>query len=87
MGHRLGHDIEQNVSDPDVRYKIIDSFGAGWRFQLEECVKNANTIPSDQIIDYPPVSGDSRYTFSLFAFPEENYPKILGEFVWIDSDG
>lgn len=39
-----------------------------------------NTIPSDQIINYPPVSDDSRYTFSLFAFPEEQYPQTLSEF-------
>ena len=37
-------------------------------------------MPADQIIDYPPVSDDSRYTFSLFAFPEQDYPQILAEF-------
>jgi hypothetical protein len=79
-GPKLGHDIEQSISNPDVRYGVIDTFGAGWRFQLEECIKSPNTVPGDQIINYPPVSGDSRYTFSLFAFNETDYPKILGEF-------
>jgi len=68
-GPKLGHDIEQNIPIPAVRYGVIDSFGAVWRFQLEEQVKSPNTIPGDQIIEYPPVSDDSRYTFSLFAIP------------------
>jgi FAD/FMN-containing dehydrogenase len=79
-GPKLGHDVEQKFSDPAVRYGIIDSFNAIWRFQLENIVVSENTIPSDQIINYPPVSDDHRYTFSLFAFNEEDYPRILTEF-------
>jgi hypothetical protein len=85
-GPKLGHDIEQNISDPSVRYGVIDSFAAVWRFQLENLVKAAYTIPSDQIIDYPAVSNDSRYTFSLFAFAEEQYPKTLAEFFQFCKD-
>jgi hypothetical protein len=79
-GPKLSFDSERTVADPKIRYGIIDNFAAVWRFQLEELVKSGNTIPGDQIIDYPPVSNDSRYTFSLFAFPEDQYPKILGEY-------
>lgn len=69
-GPKLGHDVEQNVADPDIRYGIIDAFNAVWRFNLENLVCGDYTIPPDQIIDYPPVSDDSRYTFSLSAFPD-----------------
>jgi hypothetical protein len=65
---------------------VIDSFGAVWRFQLEELVKSPNTVPGDQIIEYPPVSDDSRYTFSLFAFPEKDFPRIMGEFFQFSKD-
>jgi hypothetical protein len=85
-GPKLGHDIERKISIPSVRYGVIDSFGAVWRFQLEELVKSPNTIPGDQIIEYPPVSDDSRYTFSLFAFAEKDFPKILGEFFQFSKD-
>jgi FAD/FMN-containing dehydrogenase len=85
-GPKLAHDIEQNIAVPAIRYGVIDGFGAVWRFQLEELVKSPYTIPGDQIINYPPVSDDSRYTFSLFAFPEEEYPKILGEFFQFSKD-
>jgi FAD/FMN-containing dehydrogenase len=79
-GPRLGHDIEQNISIPSVRYSVIDGFSAMWRFKLENLVRSDYTIPTDQIIRYPATSDDSRYTFSLFAFPEEQYPEALTDF-------
>ncbi len=85
-GPKLGHDVEANFSVPSIRYGIIDKFNALWRFQLENLVVSDNTIPSDQIIRYPPVSDDSRYTFSLFAFPEEQYPQTLSEFFQFCKD-
>jgi FAD/FMN-containing dehydrogenase len=69
--------VEANISDPTVRYKVIDGFCALWRFKLENLIRSDNTVATDQIIRYPPVSDDSRYTFSLWAFPEEIYPTVL----------
>jgi FAD/FMN-containing dehydrogenase len=68
---------EANIADKTVRYKVIDGFGAIWRFNLENLVRSDNTVGTDQIIQYPPVSDASRYTFSLWAFPEETYPTVL----------
>lgn len=85
-GPKLGHDVEQNVSIPSIRYGIIDSFNATWRFQLENIVSSDYTIPGDQIIQYPPVSDDSRYTFSLFAFPEDQFPAALTDFFQFCKD-
>jgi len=85
-GPKLGHDVQQNISDAKIRYGIIDSFNATWRFQLENFVTGDYTIPPDQIIDYPPVSNDSRYTFSLFAFPEDEYPATLTDFFSFCND-
>ncbi len=79
-GPRFGHDIEASVPIPAVRYEVIDGFGAILRFKLENLVRSDYTLPPDQIIDYPPVSNDSRYTFSLFAFPEAEFPKVFSEF-------
>jgi len=79
-GPKFGHDIEQNVDDPTIRYAMVDGFNAIWRFKLENIVVSDNTIPTDQIIRYPEVSNDSRYTFSLFAFDEDVFPKVLPEF-------
>ena len=85
-GPKFGHDTEQNVSVPSIRYGIIDAFNASWRLTLETIVSSDYTIPPDQIIQYPPVSGDSRYTFSLFAFPEEEFPTVLANFFKFCND-
>jgi hypothetical protein len=79
-GPRFGHDIETDIANPTIRYKVIDGFGAMLRFKLEHLIRADNTVPPDQIINYPPVSDDSRYTFSLFAFPEARFPQVLSEF-------
>lgn len=79
-GPKFGHDVTQNIADPTICYGIIDAFNAGWRFKLENLVKGNYTIPGDQIIHYPPQSDDSRYTFSLFAFPEETYAAAITDF-------
>jgi FAD/FMN-containing dehydrogenase len=86
LGPKLGHDVEANFSIPSIRYGIIDAFNEGWRLQLENIVCSDYTIPPDQIIQYPPVSDDSRYTFSLFAFPEDDYPAALTDFFQFCKD-
>jgi FAD/FMN-containing dehydrogenase len=72
--------VERDISIPEIRYKVIDGFNALWRFKLENLIRSENTVATDQIIRYPTVSDDSRYTFSLWAFPEENYPAVLREY-------
>ncbi|HTW60543.1 MAG TPA: FAD-binding protein [Terracidiphilus sp.] len=79
-GPKFGYEITQKIGEPEIRYGIIDAFNASWRLTLETIVRSDNTHACDQTIHYPPVSNDSRYTFTLFAFPEEQYPETLAEF-------
>ncbi len=72
--------VEANIADREIRYKVIDGFCAMWRFKLENLVRSDNTVATDQIIEYPKVSDGSRYTFSLWAFPEETYPTVLPQY-------
>jgi hypothetical protein len=85
-GPKFAHDLAQTISDSKIRFGIIDKFNALWRFKLENIITSQNTVPADQIIRYPPVSDDSRYTFSLFAFSEQQYPETLTEFVQFCKD-
>src|SRR5579863_4401242 len=80
LGPKLGYHVEESCAIPSIRYGIIDALNAAWRTQLETIVCSDYTIPTDQIINYPLVSNDSRYTFSLFAFPEDEYPAALTDF-------
>jgi FAD/FMN-containing dehydrogenase len=78
-GPRACAQAERDIAIPEVRYNVINSLNGLLRFNLENLVKSDNSIPADQIIRYPAQSNDSRYTFSLWAFPEESYGKVLTE--------
>jgi len=72
--------VEKDIPNKDVRYGVINGFCAVWRFKLENLVKGDNTVATDQIIRYPTVADNSRYTFSLSAFPEAAYAGVLAEY-------
>jgi len=78
--------VEANIADREIRYKVIDGFCAMWRFKLENLVRSDNTVATDQIIEYPKLADGSRYTFSLWAFPEEIYPTVLPQYFEFCSD-
>ena len=83
-GPRTCFRAERDIENRFIRYKFVDAFGALWRFKLEHMIKSKNTTATDQIIRYPDVSDESRYTFSLWAFPEEKYGKILPQYTkWV----
>jgi FAD/FMN-containing dehydrogenase len=85
-GPKFAHDLGKTVSDARIRYGIIDAFNALWRLKLENIITSDNTVPADEIIRYPDVADDSRYTFSLYAFPEEQFPVVLGDFFTFCTD-
>ncbi len=80
IGPRFCHQVENDIPIASVRYAIINDFCALWRFKLTELIRSDYTIAADQTIRYPVVSDESRYTFSLWAFPEERYAEILPEY-------
>jgi FAD/FMN-containing dehydrogenase len=85
-GPRTCAQAERDIQNKFIRYKFIDGFGVLWRFKLENLITSKNTTATDQIIRYPDVSDDSRYTFSLWAFPEERYAKLLPEYTrWVKN--
>ena len=85
-GPKFARDMENTVPDPKIRYGILDKFNALWRFKLENIITSDNTVPADEIIRYPDVANDSRYTFSLYAFPEEQFSSVLSDFFKFCTD-
>lgn len=79
-GPRFCYQVEKDIPERTIRYGVIDGFCAMWRFKLEHLIRSDYTMAADQTIRYPAVSDDSRYTFSLWAFPEERYPSVLPEY-------
>jgi len=80
IGPLLADWVETYMPGRSLRYHVINVLGAFWRFNLLRRVRSAHTDPIDQTIRYPPRGGRSRYTFSLFAFPADDYAGILAEF-------
>lgn len=78
-GPRTCAQIEADIEDPTIRYGVIDGFNAVWRLKLENIIKSDYTIAPDQMIRYPTISDSSRYTFSLWAFAQETYPKVIAD--------
>lgn len=85
-GPAFCHELTTTISNPTIRYKAVDEFNALWRFKLTHLIKSDYTIATDQIIHYPPVSNNSRYTFSLWAFPEERYATVLPAYFKFSRD-
>ena len=77
VGPAFCRQIEAEISDPVVRYGVIDSFAAMWRLKLTTLIRSDHTSAKDQMIRYPDPANNSRYTFSFWAFPEERFPAVM----------
>jgi FAD/FMN-containing dehydrogenase len=79
----FGYLAERYIPFPGPRYFAIDSFNRVVQEMLNR-LSGRHTVPTDQMIRYPEVSGWTKYTFSIWAFPEEQYARILREyFSWV----
>ena len=63
-----------------LRYFLIDWFNYITQMSVGLLLRSPKTSAADQIIRYPDRAGLSAYTFSIWAFPEEGYPRILTEY-------
>ena len=63
------------------RYFLIDLFNRISGLVLTKIVRGKATVPNHQMIRYPEVSGRSKYTFSIWAFPESRYSAVLQAYV------
>ena len=76
--------LSTKVGDATRRFATID-FAYKWTFAaLERFVHGGHTFASDQMIRYPEESDNTRYTFSIWAFPSEQYAQTISEyFAWV----
>ncbi len=79
----LGYLLERFVPVRGPRYFLLNRFNRLVQLMMTRAIKGSHTIPTDQMIRYPHASGWSRYTFSIWAFPQERYAETLREyFAW-----
>jgi FAD/FMN-containing dehydrogenase len=72
----LGAAIRNYLPHPGARGMLYEAIGFVTRGVLG-AVRSRGSYPADQMIRYPDKSGPSRYTFSIWAFPEENFPGTM----------
>lgn len=63
-----------------LRYAILDAYHRVIKVITLRLIRGTNTSPADQIIRYPKVRGFDAYTFSIWAFPREEYPQAIRDY-------
>lgn len=82
----FGYLVERFVPTPAPRYRLVNGLNRIMQVAFFPHMKGRHTVPTDQIIRYPHSSGWSRYTFSIWAFPEEQYATTLREYFQFAND-
>lgn len=75
-----GNLLTRVIPVKSIRYGLIDLFNHILQKGIDWFVLDRNTVATDQIIRYPARAGFSAYTFSIWAFPEQEYPRIVREY-------
>jgi FAD/FMN-containing dehydrogenase len=76
----FGSTVSSAVSVPSVRYFLIEQFNSVMRSTLDRAARNVTVYPIEWVRKLPDDPGRSRFTYSTWAFPQEAYPEVLGEY-------
>ena len=74
---QFGYQVTRLVPSRWLRSTVVDAFNGLIVLALTRVIKGRATLPQAQQIRYPEVSDTSRYTFSIWAFPEDRYVECL----------
>ena len=69
-----------------LRSWIFDAYNRLSQWVVTLVIRDCNSSPADQIIRYPETAGFSSYTFSIWAFPLEQYPQTIREYFQFCKD-
>lgn len=73
LAPRFSYRVTKYVPIKSIRDFIIDTYDRFLNLVLVIAVRGKNTVATEQIIRYPEKATNSKYTFSIWAFPEEEY--------------
>lgn len=68
------------VPSKPVRYFLIDQVNEAIAFLQRIVMTGSETSAADQLIRFPPTGGKTKYCFSLWAFPEHTFPRMMREY-------
>jgi FAD/FMN-containing dehydrogenase len=81
-----GNEVTRRVPVRWLRRALIDAYNRVIILALRYLVRGDRTLPQAQQIRYPEVGGSSRYTFSIWAFPEATYIGALRRYIEFSQD-
>ncbi len=73
----FGYLANRYIPSRALRSLVVDALARVLALGLHLFLRSRKTVATDQIIRYPDRSDWRRYTFSLWAFPEGDYPAVL----------
>jgi len=73
----FGAAVERFVPARGLRYRLVNGLNRFTQGVIFPFGASRHTVPTDQMIRYPKIAGGSRYTFSIWAFPEGQYAETL----------
>jgi FAD/FMN-containing dehydrogenase len=79
-GPTFGTVVSRWVPGYGLRTALLEGSGRTMQLLGRLLLRGSDTNPVDQMIRYPKESGFNRYTFSIWAFPEADFPRVLREY-------
>lgn len=76
----FGSTVSSAVSMPSVRYFLIEQFNNAMRSTLDRASRNVTIYPIEWVRKLPADPGRTRFTYSTWAFPQNEYPELVGEY-------
>jgi len=68
------------ISSKKVRYWLIDQVNTFVIWLMRIIMRSNTTHAGDQLIRFPPKGGNTKYCFSLWAFPEGIFPQMTRDY-------
>ena len=76
----FGSTVGSVLAAPGLRSAVVSGVQRALRATLERNARGVILYAHEWLRELPPEAWKSRYTYSLWAFPQENFPKVLGEY-------
>jgi FAD/FMN-containing dehydrogenase len=77
----FGSTVGSVLAAPGVAGAVVSGVQRALRATLDRAARNVVLYAHEWMRDLPQEAWKSRYTYSLWGFPQADYPKLLGEYV------
>jgi FAD/FMN-containing dehydrogenase len=76
----FGSTVGSVLAAPGVRSAVVSGVQRALRATLDRATRGVVMYAHEWMRDLPPEAWKARYTYSMWAFPETDFPRLLGEY-------